>query len=66
MSEEERLEMIAELNKTKEFLQTELMKFPISMKTMAIQKKKEDIEQQLEKIEVSLKKFSKEVVFIEI
>jgi len=28
--------MVSELNKTKELLQSELLKFPISMKTMAI------------------------------
>ena len=34
------------------------------MKTIAIQKKKDDIEKQLDKIENSLKIFSKEIVFV--
>jgi hypothetical protein len=35
------------------------------MKTIAIQKKKDEIEKQLDKVENSLKVFSKEVVFVQ-
>lgn len=42
------------------------MKFPITMKTMAIRQRKEELEQQVEKIEASIKTFSKPVVYVAI
>lgn len=42
------------------------MKFPISMKTLGIQKKKEELENQLTKVEGSIKLFSKDVVYVAI
>lgn len=40
------------------------MKFPISMKTMAIQKRKAELEEQVVKIENSIKTFSKDTVYV--
>jgi hypothetical protein len=45
MDESERQDMLKELAATKAKIEDELNKFPISMKTMAIQKKREDLEQ---------------------
>lgn len=44
MDEEERLAMLKELNETKKVLEAEMVKFPISMKTVAIQKKRDEME----------------------
>ena len=57
MGEEERLQMIKELETTKKELDQEIMKFPISMKTMAIQRRKKEMEEQLQKVEANLKLF---------
>lgn len=40
MGDEERKQMIEELTVTKKELQSEIMKFPITMRTMAIQRRK--------------------------
>lgn len=66
MAEEERVQMLSELKETKKTLEAEIMKFPISMKTKAIQQKKTDMEAQLDKIENSIKLFSKDVVYVQI
>lgn len=65
MPENERQQMLKELNETKKQLEAEIMKFPISMKTVAIQKKRDEMEAQLDKIENSIKVFSKEVVYVQ-
>ena len=57
--------MLAELNKTKAQITLDLEKFPLSMKTMAIQRRKEDLERQLSKIESSINVFSKEIVYVQ-
>lgn len=64
MPTEERLSMLDNLKETKKQLESEIMKFPISMKTMAIQKRKRDLEEQLERIEGSIKTFSKDTVYV--
>lgn len=66
MPEEERLKMLDELKETKKNIEAEIMKFPISMKTKAIQQKKSEMEAQLDKVENSIKVFSKEVVYVQI
>lgn len=43
----------------------DLEKFPLSMKTIAVQRKKEDLERQLDKVENSIKVFSKETVYVQ-
>ncbi len=42
-----------------------MQKFPLSMKTMAIQRRKDDLERQLGKIESSIQVFSKEIVYVQ-
>ena len=66
MPEKERAKMLQELTETKKHLETEIMKFPISMKTMAIQKRRDDLEAQLDKVENSIKVFSKETVYVQL
>lgn len=66
MPEDERKMMLTELEESKKAVEKELMKFPLSMKTIAIQKKKDEMETQLTKIDNSIKVFSKEIVYVEI
>jgi hypothetical protein len=40
------------------------MKFPITMRTIAIRKRKEEMEEQLSKVESNLKTFSKDIVYV--
>lgn len=54
MDEQERLDMLKELKQTKYRLEDEIGKFPITMKTMAIQKRKNEAEQQLDKVEKNI------------
>ena len=65
MPEEERKQMLDELNKTKYQVEIDLQKFPLSMKTMAIQRRKDDLERQLNKIESSIAVFSKDIVYVQ-
>ena len=58
------MKMLDELKETKKNIEAEIMKFPISMKTKAIQQKKSEMEAQLDKVENSIKVFSKEVVYV--
>ena len=64
MPEPERQVMLKELNTTKTSLEKEIMKFPLTMKTMAIQKRKQEMEEQLAKVEASIKLFSRETVYV--
>ena len=64
MGDDEKATMIKELEATKKELQSEIMKFPITMRTMAIQKRKADMEDQLLKVEANLKTFSKDIVYV--
>lgn len=56
--------MLKELAQTKLTIEKELTKFPVSMKTVAIQKRKEEMEAQLDKVENSIKLFSKDIVYV--
>ena len=42
----------------------QLHKMPLSMRTIAIQKRKSEMEQQLDRVENNIKLFSKQVVYI--
>lgn len=64
MENDEKAQMVQELEITKKELQNEIMKFPITMRTMAIQKRKSEMEDQLLKVEANLKTFSKDVVYV--
>ena len=59
MGEEERLQLLAELKDTKKTVEAEIMKFPITMKTMAIRRRKEELEGQVAKIDANINTFSK-------
>ena len=56
--------MLKDLNTTKARIDKDLMNFPITMKTMAIQRKREDLEAQLEKVEKNITLFSRDIVYI--
>ena len=47
MPQNERKDMLKELIETKEQLEQEIQKFPLSMKTMAIRKRKEHMVEQI-------------------
>jgi hypothetical protein len=64
MEESERQEMLSELNATKLSLEDNISKFPLSMKTISIQKRKLEMEQQLERVEKNIGLFSKDIVYI--
>ena len=56
--------MLSELKSTKYRLEDDICKFPLSMKTISIQKRKLELEQQLERVEKNIGLFSKEIVYI--
>jgi len=64
MPEGERQDMLRELKTTKDQLESEIQKFPMSMKTIAIQKRKTEMEGQLSKVENSIKLFNREIVYV--
>lgn len=64
LSEEERLQTLDSLIKTKKELENVLFKLPITMKTLAIQNKKTELENKLCEIENSIDKFSRKKVYI--
>lgn len=64
MGEEERLLMLDDLKKTAKDLESQIMKMPLTMKTMAIQRRKQDLEEQLDKVNKNIALFSRETVFI--
>jgi len=64
LSEEERVSTLSQLQDTRKDLVNMLEKFPITMKTMSIQKKKEELEKKLGDIEEAIKTFSRKQVFI--
>ena len=55
---------MSDLKKTSKEIEAEIMKFPLTMKTMAIRKRKEDLEHQMDKINSNIATFSKEVVYV--
>ena len=64
MGDEERIAMLTDLKETKKTLEGEIMKFPITMRTMAIRKRKEEMEEQVEKVNANIKVFSKQIVYV--
>lgn len=64
MTESDRQAMLSELYGSKANLQSILDKMPISMRTMALEKKKTELIQKIEEVEGSIKIFSKPVVYI--
>ena len=66
LSEEERLATLNGLIKNKNEITNQLEKMPITNRTMAIQKRKEELSQKLEEIESAIQMFSKKRVFVKI
>jgi len=66
LSEGERLDTLNNLMNTRKELLNLLEKMPISMRTMAIQTKKADMEKKLGEIEDGIKTFSRKQVFVKI
>ena len=64
MGEEERLVMLDDLKKTAKDLESQIMKMPLTMKTMAIQKRKQDLEDQLDKVNKNIALFSRQTVYV--
>ena len=66
MGDEERLQILEDLKQTKQQLESQIMKLPITMKTMSMQKKKQDLEEQVDRVTASIATFSKPVVYVAI
>jgi len=66
LSENERLETLNNLITTRKDLINLLEKMPISMRTVAIQTKKAEMEKKLNEIEDGIKTFSRKQVFVKI
>ena len=64
MSEEDRLKMLDEFRANKADVENMLNKLPLSMKTMALHKKKDELEEKLKMIEKNIDLFSKKKVYI--
>ena len=64
LSEQERVSTLEHLKLTKEEIETILDKLPISMKTMALQNKKTELERKLVDIEKAISTFSRKEVYI--
>jgi len=56
--------MLSELNESKKEVETMLNKMPLSMKTMALQKRQEELEEKLRHIEKNIDLFSRKKVFV--
>lgn len=66
LSEEEKTETLNSLMNTRKELINLLEKMPISMRTMAVQIKKQEMEKKLGEIEDGIKTFSRKQVFVKI
>ena len=64
MPEDERSKMLEELEQTKQDIRNQLDRMPISMKTLALQKKKEELEEKLTMVEKNISLFSRKKVFV--
>jgi hypothetical protein len=64
MGEDERLEMVRALENTKRDTMNEIERLPITMKTMAMQKRREDLEEKYRNLEKQIDHFSRKKVYI--
>lgn len=64
MSEEERLATLEDLNSNRREVSNMLEKLPISMRTQALNKRKEELEAKLNEIDKAISMFSKKVVYV--
>ena len=64
LSEEEKNETLNSLMNTRKELINLIERMPISMRTIAVQNKKQEMEKKLEEIEQGIKTFSRKQVFV--
>ena len=56
--------MLEQLKQTKSTVEAEIRKLPLTLKTMALQKRKAELEEQLDNITNKIKLFSRETVYV--
>ena len=64
MGDDERLEMVRALETTKRDTMNEIERLPITMKTMAMQKRREDLEEKYRNLEKQIDHFSRKKVYV--
>ena len=64
MEEAERLEMVRALENTKRDTMNEIERLPITMKTMAMQKRREDLEEKYRNLDKQIDYFSRKKVYV--
>ena len=64
MGEDERLEMVRALENTKRETMNEIERLPITMKTMAMQKRREELEEKYRNLEKQIDHFSRKKVYV--
>jgi hypothetical protein len=64
MGEEERLQTLADLQRTKQEISTMLERMPIANRTQAAERRKKELEEKLMRIERAIETFSKKTVYI--
>ena len=64
MGEDERLEMVKALENTKRDTMNEIERLPITMKTMAMQKRREELEEKYRNLEKQIDHFSRKKVYV--
>jgi len=66
LDEEERVRMLKELEANKNELVNQIERLPISMKTLSMQKRKDDLEEQIRNVDKNIALFSRKKVFVAI
>ena len=64
MGDDERMEMVRALETTKRDTMNEIERLPITMKTMAMQKRREDLEEKYRNLEKQIDHFSRKKVYV--
>ena len=64
MTEEERLATLEDLHNNKREVSNMLEKLPISMRTQALNKRKDELEAKLQEIDKAISMFSKKIVYV--
>lgn len=66
LDEDERVRMLKELEANKNELMNQLERLPISMKTLSMQKRRDELEEQIRGIDKNIALFSKKKVYVAI
>jgi len=64
MDDQERLDMVKALENTKRDTMNEIERLPITMKTMAMQRKRDELEEKYRNLEKQIDHFSRKKVYI--